>query len=42
MKSQKKYDVAVIGGGHNGLTCAYYLAGAANKKCFVFTNTFAN
>jgi phytoene dehydrogenase-like protein len=22
----KKYDVAVIGGGHNGLTCACYLA----------------
>jgi len=24
----KKYDVVVIGGGHNGLTCAAYLAGA--------------
>src|SRR5689334_4858394 len=22
------YDVAVVGGGHNGLTCAAYLAGA--------------
>ena len=22
------YDVAIIGGGHNGLTCAAYLAGA--------------
>ncbi len=24
----KTYDVAIIGGGHNGLTCAAYLAGA--------------
>lgn len=24
----KRYDVAIIGGGHNGLTCAAYLAGA--------------
>ena len=24
----KHYDVAVIGAGHNGLTCAAYLAGA--------------
>ena len=23
---QKEYDVAIIGGGHNGLVCAYYLA----------------
>ena len=22
------YDVAILGGGHNGLTCAAYLAGA--------------
>jgi phytoene dehydrogenase-like protein len=26
-----KYDVAVIGGGHNGLTCAAYLARAGRK-----------
>src|SRR5262245_5757772 len=26
--SQAEYDVAVIGAGHNGLTCAAYLAGA--------------
>ena len=24
----KRYDVAIIGGGHNGLTCAAYLARA--------------
>ena len=26
--SEPQYDVAIIGGGHNGLTCAAYLAGA--------------
>lgn len=26
MKTKKNYDVVVIGGGHNGLTCAFYLA----------------
>ena len=26
--AQEHYDVAIIGGGHNGLTCAAYLAGA--------------
>ncbi len=31
MNSQKKYDVAVIGAGHNGLTCACYLAKAGLK-----------
>lgn len=25
--ADKKYDVAIVGGGHNGLTCAAYLAG---------------
>ncbi len=31
MKSENEYDVAVIGGGHNGLTCACYLAKAGLK-----------
>jgi phytoene dehydrogenase-like protein len=26
--SHDAHDVAIIGGGHNGLTCAAYLAGA--------------
>ncbi|MDG0980251.1 MAG: FAD-dependent oxidoreductase, partial [Halieaceae bacterium] len=25
------YDVAVVGGGHNGLVCAFYLAKAGRK-----------
>jgi phytoene dehydrogenase-like protein len=29
--SAHTYDVAIIGGGHNGLTCAAYLAGAGLK-----------
>ncbi|MFA5854227.1 MAG: NAD(P)/FAD-dependent oxidoreductase [Patescibacteria group bacterium] len=29
--AQKKYDVIVIGGGHNGLVCATYLAKAGKK-----------
>jgi phytoene desaturase len=31
MKSATEYDVAVIGGGHNGMTCACYLAKAGLK-----------
>ena len=27
----RNYDAVVIGGGHNGLTCASYLAGAGLK-----------
>ena len=28
MAATGKYDVVIIGGGHNGLTCAFYLARA--------------
>ena len=27
----KPYDAIIIGGGHNGLTCAYYLAKSGLK-----------
>jgi phytoene dehydrogenase-like protein len=30
-KSQRRFDVAIIGGGHNGLVCASYLARAGLK-----------
>ena len=28
---ETKYDAIVVGGGHNGLTCAAYLAKAGRK-----------
>jgi phytoene dehydrogenase-like protein len=31
MTQRKRYDAVIIGGGHNGLTCACYLAGAGHK-----------
>jgi phytoene dehydrogenase-like protein len=30
---QRSYDAVLIGGGHNGLTCAFYLAKAGYKVC---------
>ena len=33
MRSQNSYDAVLIGGGHNGLTCAFYLARAGYKVC---------
>src|SRR5688572_22175888 len=31
MPNHKPYDALIVGGGHNGLTCACYLAGAGYK-----------
>jgi len=31
MPNHKPYDALIVGGGHNGLTCACYLAGAGLK-----------
>lgn len=33
MAEQAQFDVVVIGGGHNGLTCAFYLARAGHRVC---------
>src|SRR5687768_17384700 len=35
MKPSGKYDAIIIGGGHNGLVCAAYLASAGRKVCVV-------
>jgi phytoene dehydrogenase-like protein len=35
MKSSTRFDAIVIGGGHNGLVCAAYLARAGRKVCVV-------
>ena len=29
--ASRRWDVLIVGGGHNGLTCAYYLARAGKK-----------
>ena len=31
--SRETYDAVIVGGGHNGLTCAFYLAKAGLKVC---------
>jgi phytoene dehydrogenase-like protein len=31
--SENQYDAIIVGGGHNGLVCATYLAKAGNKVC---------
>lgn len=33
MPNQKPYDAIIVGGGHNGLVCAFYLAQAGLKTC---------
>ncbi len=35
MGTARRFDVVVLGGGHNGLTCAAYLAGAGLSVCVV-------
>ena len=33
MSTNKQWDAIIIGGGHNGLTCAFYLAKQGLKTC---------
>ena len=33
MSAPSRFDIVIIGGGHNGLTCAAYLAGAGLSVC---------
>jgi phytoene dehydrogenase-like protein len=39
--SASDFDVAIVGGGHNGLTCAAYLAGAGLRVIVLEKNTIA-
>src|SRR5947207_2853198 len=33
MTAARRFDIVILGGGHNGLTCAAYLAGAGLSVC---------
>ncbi len=35
MADQAKFDAVIVGGGHNGLVCAFYLAKAGRRVCIV-------
>jgi 2-polyprenyl-6-methoxyphenol hydroxylase-like FAD-dependent oxidoreductase len=35
MGTARRFDAVILGGGHNGLTCAAYLAGAGLSVCVV-------
>ncbi|MFX8797622.1 FAD-dependent oxidoreductase, partial [Acinetobacter baumannii] len=41
LANQRPFDVAIIGGGHNGLTCAAYLAGAGLSVVVLEQNAVA-
>jgi phytoene dehydrogenase-like protein len=38
MQASEAFDVAIIGGGHNGLVCAAYLAAAGLRTLVVEQN----
>ncbi|VAW21395.1 Beta-carotene ketolase, partial [hydrothermal vent metagenome] len=35
MALNKSFDAIIVGGGHNGLVCAFYLAQAGMKTCIL-------